>query len=58
MVNFFLCCGFINNNSFNYKNMNWYREPDYLEHECLECGKPMLKDKMYCSDDCFQASQL
>lgn len=34
------------------------REPEVKEFECSECGKPMDKDKVYCSDACFKASQL
>jgi ABC-type proline/glycine betaine transport system ATPase subunit len=29
-----------------------------LQYECLECGKPMERDVVYCSHDCFEAAQL
>jgi endogenous inhibitor of DNA gyrase (YacG/DUF329 family) len=37
-----------------------YREstpPEDAEHECPECGKPVMKEG-YCSGTCFEASQI
>jgi predicted nucleic acid-binding Zn ribbon protein len=33
-------------------------EEEIKVYKCQECGVPMKKDKTYCSDDCFKASQL
>ena len=62
MVNFFLCCGFINNNNINFKNMNnhWLYATlpeDEPQFECDECGKPIEKQG-HCSNNCWEASQL
>jgi hypothetical protein len=35
-----------------------YRGWDGYDYECRECGKPMNKDKGYCSSLCYQASML
>lgn len=29
---------------------------DQPEYECYTCGKPMYRDKQYCSNNCFEAA--
>lgn len=41
-------------NHWLYSTLPW-DEPQY---KCLECDKPMHKKNEYCSNDCWEASNL